>query len=184
MTGFVRGALAAAFLTIVSGAASVVQAQVNCNAGTAVNGGCNRPLSFSFTVTKVTRMTVSPAPGFSLLPASGSVSNAQYNAGFYDVASTMSVTFQSNSTWNATITGTSGTFGAPCATKPASDLLWGRTTTTRTTPISSTATPLLTTTTNTATAGTTTTLFFRVNNVTWTSAPPGTCTVPFTISIL
>lgn len=169
---------------VVSGACATLHAQTqSCSAGNGVGSACNRTFNLSLTVVKVTSMTVSPATGFSLVPASGSVSNAEYNAGFYDVASPMSVTISSNGTWNATITATSPTFTAPCGTKPAGDLLWGRTSTTRTTPLATTATPLLASTSNAAVAGLVTTLFFRVNNVTWTSAPPGTCSVPFTIAV-
>ena len=162
---------------------SSASAQGTCSAGFGAGGSCNTTVNFTVNVQKVVAMTVAGGATFSLQPTGGIVTAADYSAGAYDVASTLSLLVSSNSTWNTTIMATAATFGAPCAARPVGTLLWGRTATTRTTPLSTTSASILPA-TNLATAGTTVSLFFRMTNVTWTGTPPATCTVPFTVSAI
>ena len=178
-----RSILALAAVALQGVAWSSAHAQGTCSAGFTAGGACNTTVNFTVTVQKVVAMTVAGGATFSLQPTGGIVTAADYSAGAYDVASTLSLLVSSNSTWNTTILATAPTFAAPCAARPVGSLLWGRTATTRTTPLSTTSTSILPA-PNAATAGTTVSLFFRMTSVTWTGTPPATCTVPFTVSVI
>ena len=136
----------------------------------------------SLTIKKTTQLVVSSSSTFSLLPSAGVLTATDYNAGFYDVASILTVTGSSNATWGATIASNTATFGAPCASKPASQLLWGRTAVTRSTPMSTSAAPVFPLASNVATAGLSQSLYFRVQ-VGWTTDPPSACSIGISFTI-
>lgn len=172
--------VAAAILLIVPVAGS----GQSCSIGSNGNGATciTTAISVPFSIDKTTELLVNSTNTFSLLPSFGALQAADYAAGFYNVANTITVTARSNAPWNATVASTSANFVAPCASKSASQLLWGRATGTRNIAMATTGGAIFTSGTAAATAGLTQQLFFRVN-IGWTTDPPNTCNLPLTFAI-
>ena len=156
---------------------------VNCTTANGTNKSCTTSsIAVPLTINKLSQLSVNTSSPFSLASVTGSLTPADYAAGFYDVNATITVTAQANSLWGATIAASTANFASPCASKPASNFLWGKTTTNRTTPLSTTAAQLFTNNSNGATASTTQQLFFRVA-LSWTGDAPNTCALGLTFSI-
>lgn len=157
-------------------------AQTSCS--TTGGGGttCITTSTVAMTIAKTTMLTVSTGSPFSLAPASGGLTVTDYETGAYDVASSITLTARANATWSATVVSSAASFVAPCASKPAADLLWGRTALTRTTPMSVSPASAFAAATNPATASQTQALFFRVT-VGWATDAPGACSLPLSFAI-
>jgi hypothetical protein len=182
MSRMYRACTAVLAALALSGAWTTTGAQTTCTTGGASGTTCFTTETVAMTVAKTTMLTVSGGTAFSLAPASGALTVADYDAGAYDVLSTITLTARANATWSATIGAATATFAAPCATKPAANLLWGRTAVTRATPLTVTPASAFASATNAATASLTQTLFFRVN-VGWTTDNPGACSLGLAFAI-
>jgi hypothetical protein len=168
---------------LLSGGWSRAAAQGSCSTPGNANATCTVPLSVAMTIAKTTTLTASSGTSFDLAPSTGLVVATDYDAGAYDVAATMTLTVRSNTLWNATIAASASTFNASCSTKPATDLLWGRTSTTRATPMSTTTANAFTSASNAATASAVQNLFFRMTNIGWTTDAAGVCALGMTFSV-
>ncbi|MCC7054531.1 MAG: hypothetical protein IT355_14775 [Gemmatimonadaceae bacterium] len=171
---------------LASGAGTALQAQGSCTTAATASATCNTTVTVPMVIGKTTLLQTSSATTFNLLPASGVLTVADYEAGAYDVATAITVTVRANATWNATIAAATPSFAAPCATKPAAHLLWGRSTTVRTTPMSVTPAGVFTATSNARTAGRSQVLYFRMSSLGWTTDPVGLCSLgmAFTVQAL
>ena len=152
-----------------------------CITGDKKGDTCTVTISPSLTIGKTTQLLANSVTTFSLLPSLGMLTATDYIAGFYNTNSVLTVTGRSNAAWGATMA-SSASFAAPCATKAASQVLWGKTSGARTTPLSTTAAQLFTNSANSATAGLNQDLYFRVN-IGWTTDPPNICTLGLTFTI-
>lgn len=157
-------------------------AQVSCSTGGSGGSTCTTSSTVAMTIAATTMLTAAPGPGFSLAPASGVLTVADYESGGYDVASTITLTARANATWSATMAASTASFAAPCASKPVADLLWGRNAAARTTPLALSPAPAFALASNGATAGLSQTLYFRVK-LGWTTDAPGSCTLNLTFAI-
>lgn len=159
-------------------------AQSPCPITSNGNGAtCAVTATVPLAIPKTTRLEISNSSPFSLASTGGLISAADFTAGFYDVASTVTLTAYANATWNVTVKAQTATFAAPCATKPVGNLQWGKTTATRTTPMTTTAAAVFNASGVTPTTGTAQILYFRVL-VGWTTDPPSTnCSIGLDFTI-
>lgn len=130
------------------------------------------------TIGKVTQLEVSGGTTITL----GTVDLAAIASGGWDAPTAITVTARANSLWGATIASTTGTFAAPCGTKAASTLHWGRSSGTRTTLLSTTSAALFPLASNAATAGTVQLVYLRLQ-VGWTTDPPRSCAIGLAFAI-
>lgn len=123
-------------------AQSSIPAPGPCDTGTSNNGSCRMHLVITNTIQPTRQLTVTPSPDFTLAPASGQLTAADYAAGAFDVAGSIRLSVSSTSGWRVTIQAASGSMVGTCSARPVSSILWGLTTGSRTTPLTTTPTTL------------------------------------------
>ncbi len=170
-------------LTSCAAVSTMLAQTTTCSTPNGNGSTCSTTVTPTLLIPKLSQLEVGSASTFSLQPASGSITAADYVTGSYDVGATITVTARANSTWSASIRAATPNFNAPCSGKVAGDLRFGRTTATRTIGVSTTAQPVFVSASNAATAGLTQQLFFNVQ-LGWAADAPGTCALPLTFSIL
>jgi hypothetical protein len=123
-------------------AQSSIPAPGPCDTGTSRNGTCRLHLVVTNRIQPTRQLTVTASPDFTLLPASGQLTAADYAAGAFDVAGSFRVTVSSTSGWRVSIQAASASMTGSCASRPASSLTWGLTPGSRTTPLSTSPTTI------------------------------------------
>ncbi|MBU6365138.1 MAG: hypothetical protein KJT01_02900 [Gemmatimonadetes bacterium] len=142
----------------------------SCTTGTGGNASCEVGTTVPATIAKVTQLEVTEGATVSL----GTVSAAGVAAGAWDAPTTLTVTARANAPWGVTIASTTAAFTAPCASKSASALRWGRSSGTRTTPLGTTPASLFPAASNAASAGSSQVVWLSLQ-VGWTTDPPRLC---------
>jgi hypothetical protein len=149
-----------------------------CTTTTGGNAACTVAITVPATIGKVTQLEVTGASSVEL----GTVDAAAVATGAWDAPTTISVTARANASWGATIAASAATFNAPCASKAASALRWGRSSAARTTPLGTTPAQLFPLASNAASAGTSQVVFLQLQ-VGWTTDPPRTCGVGLSFAL-
>jgi len=111
-----------------------------CDTGGNNNGSCRMHLVFTNTIQPTRALSVAPSSDFALVPESGQLDAAHFDAGYFDVAGKLTVTVSSTASWRVTVQSTTGAMTGACASRGASTILWGLTPGARTTPLSTTPT--------------------------------------------
>lgn len=150
----------------------------SCTTGTGGNASCEVGTTVSATIAKVTQLEVTEGATVSL----GTVSAAGVAAGAWDAPTTLTVTARANAPWGVTMASTTAAFAAPCASKSASALRWGRTSSTRSTSLGTTPVSLFPSASNAATAGSSQVVWVALQ-VGWTTDPPRACAIGLSFAI-
>lgn len=179
MSALSRRALPAALGVALVAAVSASSARAqSCTTGTGGNASCEVGTAVPATIAKVTQLEVTGGATVAL----GTVDAAGVAAGAWDAPATITVTARANAPWGVTVAASTGTFAAPCATKSAAALLWGRTTATRTAALGTTPASVFPSSSNAASAGASQVLFFRLQ-AGWTTDPPRACGIGLSFAL-
>lgn len=164
-------------------AQSSVSIPGTCDTGTNRNADCRMSMTLPMSIVATRRLIVTPGATFALLPASGQLSTADYDAGMFNASRSMRVQVQSNAPYRVTVQAASGTLTGSCSSKSTGTILWGTSSATRTTTIAAAPTTVFSGPTFTTSEARD--LFFRVS-IGWLTDGPvaaANCTLPLTFSV-
>lgn len=153
-----------------------------CDTGGNRNGECRLHLSISSVIQATRRLRVLPGSDLVLAPAHGSLTPADYDAGWFDAAGQLTVFASSNAPWRVTTQAAAATLSGGCGTA-ASNIRWGLTPGDRVTPVGTAPVTLMSGVRYTESQSVS--LYLRVA-IAWASDAPATeagCALPMTFTI-